>query len=74
MGTEISVTIGFAQEWLAWHDLRKSEREATFRSNQIFWTRWAAMAASLAALAAAIGWMLTVWQNDRGARIRNLGQ
>jgi hypothetical protein len=62
IGTEHSVTIGFAQEWLAWHDRQKAEREASFRSAQIFWTRWAALAASLAALAAAIGWILTAWR------------
>jgi hypothetical protein len=61
IGTEISLTIGFAQEWLAWHDRQKTEREAKFRRNQIFWTRWAALAATLAALAAAFGWGLATW-------------
>ena len=61
IGTEISIAIGFAQEWLAWHDRKKAEREAGFRRGQIFWTRWAALAASVAALAAAIGWALTIW-------------
>jgi hypothetical protein len=61
IGTEQGVTIGFAQEWLAWHDRRKAEREASFRNAQIFWTRWAALAASVAALAAAVGWLITVW-------------
>jgi hypothetical protein len=27
IGTEQSLTIGFAQEWLAWHDRQKAERE-----------------------------------------------
>jgi hypothetical protein len=62
IGTEISMTVGFAQEWLAWHDRQKIRREAEFRSNQIFWTRWAAIAASVAALAALFGWFLTVLQ------------
>jgi len=62
IGTEVSLTIGFAQEWLAWHDRQKAEREAKFRGAQIFWTRWAALAASAAALAAAVGWTLTTWQ------------
>lgn len=62
IGTETSVTLGFAQEWLAWHDRRKAERESGFRSDQIFWTRWAAFAASIAALAAAVGWIITVWR------------
>ena len=61
IGTEQSLTIGFAQEWLAWHDRQKAEREAKFRRRQIFWTAWAAIAASVAALAAAIGWALTTW-------------
>jgi hypothetical protein len=58
---EHSMTIGFAQEWLAWHDQRKEERETIFRAKQIFWTRWAALAASTAAAAAIIGWLLTLW-------------
>jgi hypothetical protein len=60
IGTEHSVTIGFAQEWLAWHDRRASEREAKFRATQIFWTRWAAIAASVAASAAFVGWAITL--------------
>jgi hypothetical protein len=62
IGTENVMTIGFAQEWLAWHDRQKSEREARFRNRQIFWTRWAAIAASVAASAAAIGWLITIWR------------
>jgi hypothetical protein len=55
-----SMTKGFAEEWLAWHDQRKDEREREFRRNQIFWTRWAAFAATVAAAAGAIGWIITV--------------
>jgi hypothetical protein len=62
IGTENSVTVGFAQEWLAWHDQQKAEREAAFRRDQIYWTRWAALAATLAGLAAAFGWGLTGWR------------
>jgi hypothetical protein len=61
IGTERGITIGFAQEWLAWHDRRRSEREATFRRRQIFWTRWAAVAASFAATAALVGWAITIY-------------
>jgi hypothetical protein len=61
IGTEHSLTIGFAQEWIAWHDREKAARETRFRATQIFWTRWAALAASLAAMAAALGWFLTLW-------------
>ena len=35
IGTEQSLTIGFAQEWLVWHDRQKAEREAEFRRTQI---------------------------------------
>jgi hypothetical protein len=55
IGEEVSMTKGFAEEWLAWHDRRKAEREDGFRRDQIFWTRWAALAATLAAIAAAVG-------------------
>jgi hypothetical protein len=61
IGTEPSLTIGFAQEWLAWHDRQKAERETKFRRKQIFWTAWAALAATGAALAAVVGWTLTTW-------------
>jgi hypothetical protein len=62
IGTETSLTKGFAEEWLAWHDRKKSERETSFRRDQIFWTRWAAIAATVASLAAAIGWALTAYR------------
>src|ERR1700731_1287684 len=51
IGSVLDVTKGFAQEWLAWHDHQKAAREAAFRHSQIFWTRWAALAASVAAAA-----------------------
>lgn len=60
IGIEHSLTIGFAQEWLAWHDMQRESRESKFKSAQIFATRWAAGAASVAAAAAAIGWAITV--------------
>ena len=50
-----AMTKGFAQEWLAWHDAQKVQRENTFRADQIYWTRWAALAATGAVLVAAIG-------------------
>jgi hypothetical protein len=65
IGTEHALTIGFAQEWLAWHDRHRVERETLFRSRQIFWTRWAALAASVAAAATAIGWLITIiWRKS----------
>lgn len=60
IGTEINITKGFAEEWLAWHDKQKSSREANFRWSQVFWTRWAAIAATIAGLAAAVGWAFTI--------------
>jgi hypothetical protein len=61
IGAEPVMTIGFAQEWLAWHDKQKAERETSFRRWQLFWSRWTALAASAAALVAALGWILTAW-------------
>ncbi len=60
LGTVPVMTKGFAEEWLAWHDQQTAARETSFRSWQIFWTRWAAIAASVAALATAIGWVFTI--------------
>ena len=48
IGAEPNMTKGYAQAWLAWHDSEKAKRESTFRTAQVFWTRWAALAASLA--------------------------
>jgi hypothetical protein len=60
IGTEQTITIGFAQEWLAWHDNRKSEREAEFRRRSVFWTRIAAVAAAVAACAGVVGWAFNI--------------
>jgi hypothetical protein len=57
---EVSMAKGYAERWLAWHDRRKADRESAFRSKQIFWTRWAAIVASLIALGAVLNWM---WNN-----------
>jgi hypothetical protein len=50
----------FAEEWLAWRDSHKAERE-TFRNKKLFWTRWIGLAATVTGLSAAIGWILTIW-------------
>jgi hypothetical protein len=50
--TEPSVTIGFCQEWLSWHDRRKANREDVHRRRQIFWPL------IVAVLLAAIGWLV----------------
>jgi len=48
------MTVGFAQQWLAWHDDRKSKIEAEHRERQIFWTRLAAISACVATFTAPI--------------------
>jgi len=62
IGHSTGMVRGFAEQWLAWHERRKSERETEFRRQQIYWTRWAAVAARTAAAAAIIGWVLTLWR------------
>jgi hypothetical protein len=55
---EVSMAKGYAERWLAWHDRKKSERESAFRANQIFWTRWAAIVATIIAVGYAVNWMI----------------
>jgi hypothetical protein len=55
------MTIGFAQEWLAWHDRQKTAAEAARHERQIFWTRLAALSATVAGASAAIGWAWTIF-------------
>jgi hypothetical protein len=55
------ITIGFAQEWLSWHDRRQAALEAARHDRQIFWTRLAALSAMLAGVSAAIGWGWTIF-------------
>jgi hypothetical protein len=62
IGTEQAMTVGFVQEWLAWHDSKKAAQERKFRAAQVFATRWAAGAATVAAIAAAVGWAWTILQ------------
>jgi hypothetical protein len=54
IGIETTLTIGFAQEWLAWKDRCTSEKEDAFRRRQIFWTRWAAIVATIIACGSAL--------------------
>jgi hypothetical protein len=49
----MSMTIGFARDWLAWRDQQKALREVRFR-------RWQFIA-SASVLLAAIGLALNVW-------------
>jgi hypothetical protein len=62
IGAELNLVRGFAEEWLAWSDKQKAAREIEFRQSQIFWTRWAALAASAAATSAVVGWTLTAYR------------
>lgn len=55
------MTIGFAQEWLAWHDRRREAVEEARHRRTVFWTRWAAVAATVAGASAAIGWAWTIF-------------
>lgn len=55
IGTEVSMTRGFAEEWLAWHDRRKAERKDSFRHTQVRWLRWAVI---VTAIVGAVGWLL----------------
>jgi hypothetical protein len=60
IGIEQTITIGFAQEWLAWRDQLKSAEQTARLDRQIFWTRTAAIAACVAGLSTAIGWGWTI--------------
>lgn len=55
------LTIGFAQEWLAWHDRRREAIEEARHRRTVFWTRWAAVAATVAGASTAIGWAWTIF-------------
>ena len=48
ISTEQSVTVGFCQEWLSWHDRRKARR-------QLFWT---ALGIVVTVILAIVGWMI----------------
>jgi hypothetical protein len=61
IGIEMNMTAGFAQEWLAWRDKTKFEEQIARLDKQVFWTRTAAIAASIAGFSAAIGWGWTIF-------------
>jgi len=61
IGSVNAMTVGFAQEWLAWHDKRREALEEQRHRRQVFWTRFAALAATATAIAGAIGWAWTIF-------------
>jgi hypothetical protein len=63
VGSELNITRGFVEEWLAWHDRQKTNGEDTFRGATIFTSRWAAIAAIVIAAAAVVSFLLTVWRH-----------
>jgi hypothetical protein len=63
VGSELNITRGFVEEWLAWHDRQKTKGEETFRGATIFTSRWAAIAAIVIAAAAVVSFLLTVWRH-----------
>ena len=66
IGVTQVMTIGFAQEWLAWHDRRREAIEEARHRRTVFWTRWAAVAATVAGASAAIGWAWTILHSSCG--------
>ncbi|QQO20229.1 hypothetical protein JJB98_10030 [Bradyrhizobium diazoefficiens] len=60
IGTMEVLTIRFALEWLAWRDRGREALETARHNRQVFWTRFAALAATVAAASAAFGWAWTV--------------
>jgi hypothetical protein len=55
ISTEQSVTIGFCQEWLNWHDRRKTTREERHRRRLVFWS---ALGVVVTMLMGVVGWYL----------------
>jgi hypothetical protein len=54
VGTEQTLTVGFAEEWLAWTDGQKAVAEEERQESMRRATFWAALAAGLAALGALV--------------------
>jgi hypothetical protein len=61
IGSITYLTIGFAQEWLAWHDQKREALEARRHNREVYWMRFAALAATVAAVAAVIGVLWTIF-------------
>ena len=57
VGTVKNMTKGFAQDWLAWKDQKKSEEEAALRRRQFRWQRWGIILATAAAAVSVIKWV-----------------
>jgi hypothetical protein len=55
IGDEITITKGFAEEWVAWHDRREAEREDSFRRAEVRWLRWTVI---VTVIVGAVGWLV----------------
>src|SRR5258708_22848060 len=73
IGTETNMTVGFAQEWLAWRDQLKSAEQTARLDRQNFWTRTAALAACRAGLSAPIRRRSTILFKPLGRQLRGGG-
>jgi hypothetical protein len=61
VGREISLTKGFAEEWVAWHDAQQAAADAAFQAKQVRWAKIAAWAGIAAAVLSAIGIAVQFW-------------
>src|ERR1700761_4267540 len=61
IGSVNVMTIGFAEEWLAWNERRRDALEEARHRRQVFWTRFAALAATATAMAGTVGGAWTIF-------------
>lgn len=67
IGTENSLTKGFAEEWLAWQDGLKRDAEEAHRTSMARWTKAAALGALVAAAAAVVAAVAAIVQLGHSA-------
>ena len=53
----VMMTKGYAQEWLAWYDQKKEERDTAQEARKYRWQRAGVIVAVLVALATGINWV-----------------
>jgi hypothetical protein len=56
VGSMKNMTKGFAQDWLAWKDQKKSKDEAALRRRQFRWQRWDIILATGGAAVTVVNW------------------